>query len=390
MPTAEDFACPNCGAPLTVQTEGPTLRCPFCSTSVVIPEVLRLRPTPPPPAPAAPQYSNIPNTETVAGRARRVRVRPRRSGAGGLGCLLVLALLGGGAVWLAQQSWARPLVAQVAALAGADTPVPPVQRPLSAGLPRTTRYGGLEFTITQAVMDNEDQSGGGGRYRGDALFARLAVSVRNTTTESAYPDASLFRLRLASGHDYPNRSYDFRAADPGSTTEAALVFEVPSGAQWDGATLLLSAGGDEPAELPLTGPVPPPAYPVALRLPAPAEVAGPAQGLTYALLGATLDLDAGTRRAQAGQRFLKLHLRLTNTGVTYGIAMGPSFFRLSVDDVPLAPLTAPIAVIDYQAALEGDVVFAIPAQAASAELQLGDVTAEKTQFARVPLDLKRP
>lgn len=37
-----ELACPNCGAPLRVETiDKPTVRCPFCSTEVVLPEELR-------------------------------------------------------------------------------------------------------------------------------------------------------------------------------------------------------------------------------------------------------------------------------------------------------------------------------------------------------------
>ena len=43
---AQEFNCPNCGAPIEYNGEdSPTVRCPFCSTSVVVPA--ELRPTPP-------------------------------------------------------------------------------------------------------------------------------------------------------------------------------------------------------------------------------------------------------------------------------------------------------------------------------------------------------
>lgn len=38
---AQSFSCPNCGAPLTAQGDDPTLRCPYCHTSVIVPDSLR-------------------------------------------------------------------------------------------------------------------------------------------------------------------------------------------------------------------------------------------------------------------------------------------------------------------------------------------------------------
>ncbi len=43
MPTS--FNCPNCGAPLDYQGHDPIIRCPYCNSSVIVPENLRARPT---------------------------------------------------------------------------------------------------------------------------------------------------------------------------------------------------------------------------------------------------------------------------------------------------------------------------------------------------------
>src|SRR4030065_836105 len=40
----QSFSCPNCSAPLDVEGDGSaTLRCPYCNTSVIIPDELRVR-----------------------------------------------------------------------------------------------------------------------------------------------------------------------------------------------------------------------------------------------------------------------------------------------------------------------------------------------------------
>lgn len=47
---AEQFACPSCGAPLDYDGSGSaSMHCPFCNTTVVVPEALRaVRPAAPP------------------------------------------------------------------------------------------------------------------------------------------------------------------------------------------------------------------------------------------------------------------------------------------------------------------------------------------------------
>ncbi len=51
----QTFNCPNCGAPLDYDGSGyPTMRCPFCNNSVVVPQELRVRRE----SPAAPASSS--------------------------------------------------------------------------------------------------------------------------------------------------------------------------------------------------------------------------------------------------------------------------------------------------------------------------------------------
>lgn len=55
MPTS--FNCPNCGAPLDYRGHDPIIRCPYCSSSVIVPENLRARPT----------FSSTPDNFTLSG-----------------------------------------------------------------------------------------------------------------------------------------------------------------------------------------------------------------------------------------------------------------------------------------------------------------------------------
>jgi LSD1 subclass zinc finger protein len=66
------FNCPNCGAPLDYHGGDPIIRCPYCNTSVVVPDNLR----------AAPSFSSQPHNFTLSGmgdmgaliqKARRIK-----------------------------------------------------------------------------------------------------------------------------------------------------------------------------------------------------------------------------------------------------------------------------------------------------------------------------
>jgi len=53
----ETFNCPNCGAPLDYKGSDPIIRCPYCNSSVVVPENLRSRPS----------FSQQPHNFTLSG-----------------------------------------------------------------------------------------------------------------------------------------------------------------------------------------------------------------------------------------------------------------------------------------------------------------------------------
>jgi len=54
---AQTFNCPNCGAPLDYRGNDPIIRCPYCSSSVIVPENLRSKP----------QFSSKPSNFTLSG-----------------------------------------------------------------------------------------------------------------------------------------------------------------------------------------------------------------------------------------------------------------------------------------------------------------------------------
>jgi len=122
-------------------------------------------------------------------------------------------------------------------------------------------------------------------------------------------------------------------------------------------------------------------YPI--NLPAGGEAT--AQEVTYTILSATLDLDGNGKRADVGKRYLNLKMRFTNNSTfAGGFPLIPDDFRLIVDGVPIAPIEAPIQLLQAKSALEDEVLFEFPASASEVELQVGEVGKGDTALIRFP------
>ncbi|HKS26885.1 MAG TPA: hypothetical protein VJS44_03655 [Pyrinomonadaceae bacterium] len=63
----QPFKCPSCGAPLSLENPGATIRCHFCGNSVIVPESLRGPQAQPPP-----QHSHSPSLDNIMGQAARL------------------------------------------------------------------------------------------------------------------------------------------------------------------------------------------------------------------------------------------------------------------------------------------------------------------------------
>lgn len=72
------FNCPSCGAPLDYDGgDDPTLRCPFCNSSVIVPPELRTGSTGTPPTPTYPQSNTLgqlsPASSNLAGKMQEIQ-----------------------------------------------------------------------------------------------------------------------------------------------------------------------------------------------------------------------------------------------------------------------------------------------------------------------------
>lgn len=118
-----------------------------------------------------------------------------------------------------------------------------------------------------------------------------------------------------------------------------------------------------------------PEYPVSLATDAQIRVGE----VIYRVLAAELDRYSDTKLS------LKFSIRVTNIEAKYGVAIGPDYFRLIVEDVPFAPEVSIIEAVALQSSKEGEVKFIFPATTGNIEFQVGEVGRETK---RIPIDLK--
>ncbi len=361
MSQARSLECPSCGASLAIQGDQIQIKCSYCGRSVIVPEELRLKRSEQTPVFVAPAASPAESLGRRSGRR---------------------------AVW--QVVAAIVLVAiAVVVLNGLDggfngePPVAPISRPLEGTLPRQVQYANLQFSVERATISNEQPYpfGDSPEYSRNQGYAYIDVSIVNPISENIFVDRGLARLKLGD-QLYSETSGWANNVAPQSSTNARWVFEVPIDAAWENAELILAEPDKQPARLPLTGSAATAEYPIHLS----AGGEATAQEVTYTILSATLDLDGFGKRAEAGMRYLILEMRFTNNSTfAGGFPLLPDDFRLIVDELPIAPIVAPIQVLQARSALEDEVLFEFPVSASDVALQVGEVG--KGDTALIPISL---
>ena len=232
----------------------------------------------------------------------------------------------------------------------------------------------------------------GGLVSRDAAGPRtVRLFVRTTNVAARYgfnitPDS--FRL-IVDGLVTPPIEAPIEDIAIQSASEGWVVFQVPP----DAAALMLQVGDirQETATIPIdlrtagtsVSDRPAPTWRDAVDLAAKVEKRiGP---LVFNVDGVRLEHFANAvPPLQPEKLHLSFKVRIKNVGSQHGYALGGDEFRLLVDGVPLAPTKFPIEVLNYQAGLDGEVVFVMPGTATNATLQIGNLDGET---ARVPVDL---
>lgn len=240
----------------------------------------------------------------------------------------------------------------------------------AADQPRETVFESVTFSVTRAAITT-------------GSIAEVDLTVQNTVIKTGVLLGSeMVRLRLRDGHEYADESGWSVGLYPPAPSRQTLKFRVPAGSTLDEAWLVIEKPGREPAGIALDGPQPAPEYPKAVRASGEASV----DLLVFTLREAALELDLGSERVEQGQRYLRLSMRVQSraTGAG-GVLISDDTFRLWVDGVPRAPADAMVEALYANSAVEGDVVFVVPADLTKAELEVGPQSGER---ARIKLDLR--
>lgn len=396
MSELKTFECPNCGSSLSTTGDEVQVHCEYCGRTAMVPQELR---NPPPSSPPSPPVSAPPALPERAALERqfieematasRTRPRPRRSGCGCGGFLVMIAVVLGLALVTGNITPGRVRTAGsvAAALVNArSTPTPePFASTISTNPPTRAYYAGLEITVTKGEISNRLPRRGTQpiQYAGDRAYAYLTLTVNNPLDKYVMVDQGYFQLQTADGHLYQDVNGWSSGFDAQAAKDEELVFKVPADTRWPGARLVLGGSSKEQTVLPLDGSPFVPNYSVALPAKGEATIAD----LNYKLLSASLDLDFGGQRVDAGKRYLVLSIRVTNQSSSPGGEYyGTDNYRLLIDNVPMAPFKGPNEVLAPKSAFDGPVVFVVPATAKSADLQVGPIS--RGQFAKISLNLK--
>ncbi|HUH07021.1 MAG TPA: hypothetical protein VML96_04345 [Egibacteraceae bacterium] len=276
---------------------------------------------------------------------------------------------------------------------------------------RSVVYANVEFTVTGARLTNQELSsyfeGADPVVEEGAVYAILDITASNLMTSSLGElSEELYSLGIDGESFDPDPSMSFRSEasrllQPTTTVDTALAFPVPEDVDFGAAVLLIGAAPDRGAQLPLTGPVDEPAYPIEIAADGSAPGIGPtnAGDLVFTVLGAVLSEDRPHEhatsptgdRADEGELFLVVTVRAEKTDGR-GRELLSDAFRLLVDGVPRAPWdvadspegSVSTPSVDLGAAVDAYVAFLIPEDATDLVLQVGDVEADP---GLIPLDV---
>lgn len=261
---------------------------------------------------------------------------------------------------------------------------------------REATFGNLTYVLTSAHVTNQDLRTYADQSEPeptDATHLILDVEVENPTSRQIESDPDAIRLELDGDEigvadDFLTDATGFVPAN--ETIDGFLAFEIDATADASTAELVFGATPDRPSRLPLSGTVPGSTLPMELDVAGSADGTGPTNGgvLTFELLGATLDDDLPHgdttsptgERADMGEIFVQLHLRVTKVEGRGNDLLTDDAFKLLVDGVARAPFdsaTAPegstsTPTAEPDASVDAWVLFAVEAGAGSYVLQVGD------------------
>ena len=236
-----------------------------------------------------------------------------------------------------------------------DEPVASVVAIPAGILPRPLAYGIVQWTVTDAVITNQDPK----RYA-PGVAARPAAKTwlivdlderNDNVVVHVVADNVRFLLELPDGSVVTGVNIARESVPPVSSAEGRYAFEVPAGTGFDGLVLSMADPGREPSlELSLSGPVQPLQENTTVALNKTLKMPIPNVAMNWTIVDQITGLDwplalgfkGGTlppaTRAEEGHRWLGIVARVQVgvCGCKGGIRDQANNVRLFVDDLPIS------------------------------------------------------
>ncbi len=360
---------------------------------------------------------NVRRDSAASGWKGAEEMRIRRLLVGGLFALLVLVTGCGGTSGedTTTTTTSQPPTTTLAATTTTTEvePEPVLVSEVLAGFePRSVVFANVEFTITGAMISNQElrsyAEGGEPIIDEDNLYVYLDISAQNlmssTQTEAFGPE--IYKLvvddrELDAASEMSFLSEVAGIIRPNTTVDTFLAFPISDGVELGDAALLIGVRPDRKASLPLTGDVAANPYPIQVELSGSAEGVGPTNGgtIVFTLVDATLSEDLPHEhansptglRADEDELFLVVHVLAEKVAGRGNDLLSVDAFRLLVDGLPRSPWDSAIDPLGSNesptaepgAVVDAWVAFLAPIDATELALQAGDLA----DPAVIPLNL---
>lgn len=288
-----------------------------------------------------------------------------------------------------------------------DEPVASVVAVPAGILPRPLAYGLLQWTVTDAVITNQDPK----RYA-PGVPARPAAKTslivdlderNDNVVVHIVADNVRFLLKLRDGSVVTGVNIARVSVPPVSSADGRYAFEVPAGTGFDGLVLSMADPGREPSlELSLSGPAQPLQENKSVTLNKTVKMPIPNVAMNWTIIDQITGLDwplslgfkGGTlppaTRAEDGHIWLGIVARVQvgTCGCKGGIRDQANTVRLFVDDLPISTTSnaSSNAIMNAETVSDVLLVFSVPADASTGTLQVGELD-EPDQQVKFTLEL---
>jgi hypothetical protein len=298
--------------------------------------------------------------------------------------------------------------AAAAADAASGQPAAAVVAPDTGVLPRTLSYGSLRWTVTDAVITNQDPK----RYVAgtpappiDKTSLIVDFEIRNDSPHVFFvTTTSRLVVELPGGTEVQGKDLEGPSAAPESTVESRYAFEVPAPTAFDDIVLRFADPDREPSvDLPLSGSAPAVEADATAKVDRAVSIGLPGIDMQWTIDSVITGRDwplpvgfkGGTRvagaRAERDHRWVGIVARVDvdRCDCKGGVLDQAGSTRLLVDGTPFTASAAESSKAIMNASTFSDVmlVFDIPTGASGAALQVGPLE-QPEQQARIPLALE--